>query len=565
MEQKGIFGKIATKVLGPIGIIIIFMVVTMIVSITKVTNIQQKLDILQNETEVASDLVEDTRYNVLHTAEILTDVSATHDDAGLKEAAEFKENVHSNIEKLKEIDKENAATWDEALKQYDEFYELCVKMANTYITSGLEAGNQVMEQVDPLTDKVSETMDSNAEAIEERLESEIQKVSSEAKVMLWISIITSVLNLFIAVVIGFLVLLQVINPIKSASSTIKKLAERDLTIPDLKAKQRDEIGDLISSINVLKESMREIMANMDGSTENLEEVSTVIAGQSDTIHKNVSEITEAINNVAEITTEQATDIESSMNEIVELQDIAIRNAGTSDHLSDASEQISIASQKGTEVLDELYKVTKESEVAFGQIFDSIEKIKNSTMKIGEASNMIQSIAAQTNLLSLNASIEAARAGEMGKGFAVVAHEIRKLSDESTESVEEINKMLQELQVNVDNANRQSENVKEAVSRQVQGVEDTRGRYEDISSNLHVIDEEIKSLAKVSKSMTDSCNHVSDAMEHLSNSAQGNAAATEETSASIQEVMAMVENITKGTSDIKVLSDDLSDIVNKYQL
>jgi len=86
-----------------------------------------------------------------------------------------------------------------------------------------------------------------------------------------------------------------------------------------------------------------------------------------------------------------------------------------------------------------------------------------------------------------------------------------------------------------------------------------------NAGVQVIDEEIKSLAKVSKSMKDSCNHVSSAMEHLSNSAQGNAAATEETSASIEEVMAMVENITKGTSDIKVLSDDLSNIVSKYQL
>ena len=206
-----------------------------------------------------------------------------------------------------------------------------------------------------------------------------------------------------------------------------------------------------------------------------------------------------------------------------------------------------------------------TEEAFSEIFDSIDKIRNSTGKIAEASNMIESIASQTNLLSLNASIEAARAGEMGKGFAVVADEIRKLSDESTESVNEINRMLEELQENVEFAGNQSQNVKEAVEKQVRGVEDTRVSYKDIADNLVTINEEIENLSHVSKSMTNSCESVGASMESLASSAEENAASTEETNASIEEVLSMMEQINQGAKDLKSRSDDLESIVKAYQL
>ncbi len=560
-KKKGL----GIKILGSIGLIIIFLIITMVLSITRVISIRGQLTNLHDKTVTAMEASEQLRYDVLHTAEILTDVSATHDTEGYTEAEEIKSDFATQLETIKSLETDDVSKWDEINEKYGAFYDLCYKMSEAYIKSGLDAGNELMEQVDPVTEELSELVNTATKGMQDRLENEVDSISASAAVMAIITLITSVLNLLIAGIIAMIVLKQVINPIKKVSTYIRRLSERDLTVNELYIKQKDEIGELATAYNTLRSSLKEIMGNMDSSTSSLEDMSRTMAEQSGGILDTMSEITQAINSVSENATDQASDVAESIDEVHTLQGIAAQNNNASSNLSDASDQISEASQNGTRILDSLYEITKKSEIAFAEIFDSIDKIKNSTGKIGEASSMIESIASQTNLLSLNASIEAARAGEQGKGFAVVADEIRKLSDESTASVNEINTMLQELQINVDIATERSENVKEAVEKQVRGVEETRDSYAAIASTLDIINNNISSLGDVSNSLSQSCDNVSSVLERLAVTAEQNAASAEETNASIEEVLAMSEKIAEGSSGIKGKADEIGGIVNLYQM
>lgn len=565
MNQEKKFTGIAVKILTPVCIVILIMIVSSVFILSMMSDIRKDLSALQSVRIEEMEIIEEIRYTILHTAEILTDVSATHDEEGFEEAAEFKEEIHQLIDQVEKINPDRRDTWEDIRTRYDAFYDLCSQMARAYIDEGIDAGNEVMEKVDPMTEELSGVVDGATEEVERSLESDVQDISSRTSLMGNILLGIFILNVIFILYIAIFVLRQIASPIRKVSSALQQLAGRNLAVEELSTRQNDEIGILYHSYNDLRSSLRDIMKNMDTSTLTLGDMSGSMATQSDAIRTNVSEITRAVSNVSELASSQATDIENSMNELKNLQEIAIQNAKTSDSLSKASSLISKASAEGNQVLDELYKVSRESETAFQEIFSSIDRIRESTGKIGEASGMIESIAGQTNLLSLNASIEAARAGAAGKGFAVVADEIRTLSDDSSSSVNEINLMIQELQANVENANRQSAYVRESVEKQMAGVEDTRKSYHSIAENLEVINQEIHQLGEVSRVMTESCRSVSTVMENLSASAEENAANSQQTTASIEQVLTMTEQIAQETGDIREQTDALSGVVRTYRL
>ena len=556
--------SLATKLIIPIVAIFISLLLVMYGSQKQVGRVQNNLDTLKSVTAETLIVAEDLRADVLYTQQLYMAMSLNRTDDKLEEAQRVREDVASNIEIVKQLDAEFASSWDEVYTQYDNFCIKCDEMVAAYKISSANRKN-LMEEVTTLCDELCERMNSCVTNMENALSAKIDIVIQSVRLLSIIALGGSIMCLVLAIVILMIAYIQLLRPIKKVSVSLNAIAEKDLTVADLALKRTDEIGELNNSHNALRAAFRKIMTYLDDATVRLEDASSSMSTQSDTISKNVHEITDAINGIAVNAGEQAAGIQDTVKEIDNLQGIAVKNVETADNLTKASDEISVASKAGTEAVNGLYNVTMESEGAFNEIFESIEKIKVSTGKIGDASNMIESIASQTNLLSLNASIEAARAGEMGKGFAVVADEIRKLSEESARSVNEINEMLKELQANVEIATQRSDNVRTAVEKQVQGVEDTKSRYDVIINNLDIIDDEIKGLGIVSKSMTESCNNVSVVMDKLSASAEDNAAATEETNAAIEEVLAMIQEIAQESETVKDMSYELRDNVKLYKL
>jgi methyl-accepting chemotaxis protein len=154
----------------------------------------------------------------------------------------------------------------------------------------------------------------------------------------------------------------------------------------------------------------------------------------------------------------------------------------------------------------------------------IRRLAASSDKIGEVSKLIGSIAEQTNLLALNATIEAARAGEAGKGFAVVANEVKELAKQTSDSVGEIDSIVQELQAGARLATDATEQIVDVVTQMAQlsdsiaaAVEEQTATVNEVSSTAQTVSTEVGEMARASESIAAGGQETAEGAEKVRNS------------------------------------------------
>ncbi len=376
--------------------------------------------------------------------------------------------------------------------------------------------------------------------------------------------IGSVCLIFVILIIAMITIHYLRKHINLITDSMNTLAAKNLAQQPLLLDSRDELGKLSVSFNTVLASFQEIVGQIVGASAEISNSAQTMVRSTDEVSVATGEIAKAIEEIAGSATSQATDTEKSAAEISNLEQAIERNAEGGELLLKASKQINKASMEGLRVVNVLSEVNEGSQNIFFGILDVIDKINSSADRIGEASTLISEIAEQTNLLSLNASIEAARAGEAGKGFAVVADEIRKLAEQSSQSVGTINEMLKELQDNASLAKNQSNAVRNTIQEQTRSVDDTKGNYIAIADSLKIIDAQSDSLNQINEQMSTSCGNVVSHISNLSASAQENAATTEETSAGSEEILASMVSIAEVSSNVNSRIKELQELVAGFK-
>ncbi len=354
--------------------------------------------------------------------------------------------------------------------------------------------------------------------------------------------------------------LRVSNAIKLNVAAVNKLStgNLDISIPKFILKRPDELGLMAASVLNLSQKLQSVIGNALNSSSELDVSAEYLSQTAETISITADNVSSAVDHVAYGATNQAESLQDAVASVEEINDAIQLITDNTNHMNEIAEYMQNHSQSSSAALQELQASTEETITAIEGIVSMIDQTNTAVNSISEAIEIINSIADQTNLLSLNASIEAARAGESGRGFAVVANEIRELADQSSAAAKNIQEIMKELSNDSEETMANAGEVQGTVQRQNQVISKTIDLVNSMISN---IDESLVVTNEIADSVmkSDKATKVfSDTISSLSAISQENAASTEETRASMLELSDTVSKLSEKANNL----NDISKILEK---
>ncbi len=379
-------------------------------------------------------------------------------------------------------------------------------------------------------------------------------------------LILIVLVLGIVLLAGLLgrVSLGIDKSVSAFSSAIDQIAAGKISTR-ANATGKDEFAMFSHSLNSFMDTLEKTVTKVKGMTNVLADSGVALEESANKSKEVASNINDTIRQISDGAVEQARDVENSSQRVIDIRENINQIFGSVSTLSAKSDEMG---NSGREVTDRMTNLTKSSDQtteAFTRIAEQVRKTDESVGEIQQANSLIQSVASQINLLSLNASIEAARAGDAGKGFAVVATEISKLADQTNQSAATIEKVIQELS---QESTRTVENINEVTELIQAQKNDIDSTYEIMSGVRNSIQLTLGSVTDVlvqAESSEASSQTVVDLMTNLSAISEENAASAETTSSAMAQLNTETERLADTSSELKKIADTLKEDLDFFQI
>lgn len=366
---------------------------------------------------------------------------------------------------------------------------------------------------------------------------------------------------------GFVLSSRIANRLTKAKEALQHLSEGNLDtrVAEDVIKRNDEIGDIGRATTDLIQRLREIVEKLLKTSGDLFEAGNSLDTMAASSSVATEEISRAFNGISKGAVSQAEEIDSASAQIAsigQLIDEIVNNVGS---LTKTSNDMSAAGDASTRTMVNLSESNDRTSEAITSIGRQIRLTDESIKRISEATELITSIASQTNLLSLNASIESARAGEAGKGFAVVASEIQKLAVQSSDAAVEIQQIINTLQSESTKTMKEMQAAETLMKEQQDKLDETRTKFDEVSSGIKVSREGTDQIRVSADSCGSARNAVIDVFANLSAISEENAASAEETNASMQELNTTLSLLADEAGKLKEISQALNDYMQFFRM
>ncbi|WP_429011525.1 methyl-accepting chemotaxis protein [Aeromonas veronii] len=345
------------------------------------------------------------------------------------------------------------------------------------------------------------------------------------------------LTLLFVVIVAWLLIRQIRNPVMTLLEQTRQVAAGNLTSQlDMKQFSHDELGKLAQGFNEMQSNLRMLVNEVSGSVVQLGAAAEEISAVAQQSANNMGAQQHELNQLA-----------TAMNEMqATVQEVA-RN--TNDAASAATSASDTAAQGSETVNDSIGRIEKVA-TAIEETALVIRQLGDDSRNIGMVLEVIQGIAEQTNLLALNAAIEAARAGEQGRGFAVVADEVRTLAKRTQDSTSQINHIISELQQRANEAGVTMQQSQDMMSETVHTAREAGASIAEISSSVNSISHMNIQIATATEEQGAVSEELNRNVVNISNASE--------------EVATGAKQMAQACNDLNLLATQLQEVVRKFR-
>lgn len=559
------FRKIQHKVL--FGFILLFVLVFVLNSITNFTLMQsnEQTERLVNQElklfTVSKELEKDHSMRTNFLQSYLLYGEQTSKDLFYS----LEEKTLQLEEKLLQLRNHDEAT-TKLIGLKKDWVELSELMFDYYDSGNVDQANDVMiNGITPISQQIVMDLQDRASKQEAAMKEIGANTVEAGSATFTTSVILTFIIIIVGVVIAILTARTITRPIQLVMERMKAIASGDVSMEPLVVKTKDETGQLVLSTNDMAGKIKEMLRK-------IREVSVTVAKQGEELAAAAVETKTGTTQITATMQELAGGSEVQANSAGELATVmgmfserVVEASEKGDRIHSNTSSVLSMTATGSEMMDASKEQMKIINTLVNDAVHKMEGLDAETQEISQLVSVIQEVAAQTNLLALNAAIEAARAGEHGKGFAVVADEVRKLAELVSSSVTDITGIVTKIQAESKAVADSLKGGYIEVEKGSEQIEATGSTLEEITSSVNTM---VKEITEVSENLTT----IAANTQQMNHSIEEIASVSEEAAAGMQQVVATTEQasssmdqIAFSTEQLTRLADELNSLVKQFKI